>query len=72
MSAILAASPTTTPGSQIDDQTQTSLAPLDTAAVDQFFAAAGTADPRLLLAYLSSRARHSTEDGDLDVLPGDP
>jgi hypothetical protein len=42
---------------------------LDTAAADQFFAAAGKADQRLWLAYLSSRARHTTEDGDLDVLP---
>jgi hypothetical protein len=53
----------------IDDQTRT-LHPLDTAAVDQFFAAAGKADQRLWLAYLSSRARHTTQSGDLEVLPG--
>jgi hypothetical protein len=70
MSAILATSPTTTPGSRIDDQTQTPLAPLNTAAVDQFFAAESNADQRLWLASLSSRARHTTANSDLDVLPG--
>jgi hypothetical protein len=53
----------------IDDQTRT-LPPLDTAAVDPFFAAAGKADQRLWLAYLSSRARHTTANSDLDDLPG--
>jgi hypothetical protein len=69
MSAIRINSPTTPSGSRIENQTRT-LPPLDTAAVDQFFAAAGKADQRLSLANLSSRARHTTEDGDLDVLPG--
>jgi hypothetical protein len=44
---------------------------LDTAAIDQFFTAAGKADQRLWLASLSSRARHTTANSDLDVFSGD-
>jgi hypothetical protein len=39
----------------IDDQTQTPLAPLNTAAVDQIFAAVGKTDQRLWLTYHSLR-----------------
>jgi hypothetical protein len=49
-----------------DDQTQT-LPPLDTAAVDQFFAAGGRADQRLWLAYHSLRPRHTAADANWDV-----
>jgi hypothetical protein len=49
-----------------DEQTRT-LNPLDTAAVDQFFAAGGRADQRLWLAYHSSRPRHTAADANLDV-----
>jgi hypothetical protein len=70
MSAILASSPTTTPGSQIDDQTRT-LTPLDTAAIDPFFVAVGKADQQLWFAYYSLRPRHTVPNANWDDFSGD-
>jgi hypothetical protein len=50
----------------IDDQTRTPP-PLATAAVDQFFTAAGKADQRLRLAYLSSGAHRAQANANLEM-----
>jgi hypothetical protein len=46
--------------------------PLDALAVDPFFAAAGWTCQPLSLARHRSPAHPTAEDGDLDVLAGDP
>jgi hypothetical protein len=71
ISAILATSPTTTPGSRIDDQTQTPLAPLDTAAVDQIFAVVGKTDQQLWLAYHGLRMHKTMANANGDDFSGD-
>jgi hypothetical protein len=52
-----------------DDQTQTRT-PLDTAAVDQFFAAGGRADQRLWLVYYSLRPRHTAVNANWEDFSG--
>jgi hypothetical protein len=69
MSALLDTSPATPPGSRIGDQTRTLPPTLNTAAVDQYFATAAKADPRLWLVYYSSRTRHTAANDDLNGLP---
>jgi uncharacterized protein (TIGR03118 family) len=51
-------------------QTRTTPAPTDEVAVDQFFAAAGTADRPLWSAAHSSGTRDAAGNADLDDLPG--
>jgi hypothetical protein len=45
--------------------------PLDTAVIDQFFAAVGRADQQLWLAYYSLRPRQMAANGQLDDFSGD-
>jgi hypothetical protein len=54
----------------IDDQTRT-LPPLDTAAVDQFFAAAGKTDQQLWLAYHSLRMHKTMANANWDDFSGE-
>jgi hypothetical protein len=51
--------------------TATAPVPLDAASLDQFFAAIGQAEQRLLFAARRSAAHELAANGDLDVMEGE-
>ena len=62
--------PTSAVATVMTEGSQAMPTPLDTAVIDQFFAAAGKADRWLWLVYYGSRTRHTTAHAHWDAFSG--
>jgi hypothetical protein len=63
--------PTSAVATVMTEGSQAMPTPLDTAVIDQFFAAAGKADRWLWLVYYSSRTRYTAAHANLEAFSGD-